>query len=293
MFRTHYDLPLQRDVTGRFLPWIIALMVYLAILAMAGSMVLSDMARRWDRGLAGTLTVQVPPLPEGTPALDQRVQSALGVLRATPGIARADPLPRQDLQGLLEPWLGTGALNADLPVPAMIDVALAGGRIDMNGLAQRLRAAVPGAELDDHAAWLKDLLAIARAVEAVALGILALVGGAAVATVIFVSRAGLAIHGQVVELLHVMGAPDRYVARQFQSHVLGLAIRGGIIGTVLAAATLIALKRAGGEYAAGLMPDMALNQLQLVSLAAVPAIAAVLAAVTARITVMRALARMP
>mgnify|MGYP002714749600 CR=1 FL=1 len=115
----------------------------------------------------------------------------------------------------------------------------------------------------------------------------------AVATVIFVSRAGLAIHGQVVELLHVMGAPDRYVARQFQSHVLGLAIRGGIIGTVLAAATLIALKRAGGEYAAGLMPDMALNQLQLVSLAAVPAIAAVLAAVTARITVMRALARMP
>ena len=293
MFRTHYDLPLQRDVTGRFLPWIIALMVYLAILAMAGSMVLSDMARRWDRGLAGTLTVQVPPLPEGTPTLDQRVQSALGVLRATPGIARADPLPRQDLQGLLEPWLGTGALNADLPVPAMIDVALAGGRIDMNGLAQRLRAAVPGAELDDHAAWLKDLLAIARAVEAVALGILALVGGAAVATVIFVSRAGLAIHGQVVELLHVMGAPDRYVARQFQSHVLGLAIRGGVIGTVLAAATLIALKRAGGEYAAGLMPDMALNQLQLVSLAAVPAIAAVLAAVTARITVMRALARMP
>lgn len=293
MFRTHYDLPLQRDVTGRFLPWIIALMVYLAILAMAGSMVLSDMARRWDRGLAGTLTVQVPPLPEGTPALDERVRSALGVLRATPGIARAEALPRQDLQTLLEPWLGTGALNADLPVPAMIDVTLAGGRIDMNGLAQRLRAAVPGAELDDHAAWLKDLLAIARAVEAVALGILALVGGAAVATVIFVSRAGLAIHGQVVELLHVMGAPDRYVARQFQSHVLGLAVRGGVIGTVLAAGTLIALKRAGGEYAAGLMPDMALNQLQLVSLAAVPAIAAVLAAVTARLTVMRALARMP
>ncbi|WP_158045964.1 cell division protein FtsX [Skermanella pratensis] len=293
MFRTHYDLPLQRDVTGRFLPWIIALMVYLAILAMAGSMVLSDMAQRWDRGLAGTLTVQVPPLPEGNPTLDDRVRSALEVLRATPGIARAEALPRQDLQGLLEPWLGTGALNADLPVPAMIDVALAGGRIDMNGLAQRLRAAVPGAELDDHAAWLKDLLAVARAVEAVALGILALVGGAAVATVIFVSRAGLAIHGQVVELLHVMGAPDRYVARQFQSHVLGLAIRGGVIGTVLAAATLIALKRAGGEYAAGLMPDMALNQLQLASLAAVPAIAAVLAAVTARITVMRALARMP
>jgi cell division transport system permease protein len=293
MFRTHYDLPLQRDVTGRFLPWIIALMVYLAILALAGSMVLSGMAQRWDKGLAGTLTIQVPPLPDGQPSLDARVESALGVLRATPGISRADPLKPEQMAGLLEPWLGDGALSAGLPVPALIDVTMSGGRIDVRGLAQRLKAAVPGAEVDDHAAWLKDVLTIARAVETVALGVVALVGGAAVATVIFVSRAGLAIHGAVVELLHVMGAPDRYVARQFQSHVLGLAVRGGIAGTVLAAATLFGLARAGGEFSAGLMPDMSLTPLQLLSLAGVPLIAALLAAVTARLTVMRALARLP
>jgi len=293
MFRTKYDLPLQRDVTGRFLPWIIALMVYLAILALSGSMVLSDMARRWDKGLAGTLTVQVPPLPEGTPSLDARVQSALGVLRATPGLSRAEPLKHEEMAGLLEPWLGSGALSTDLPVPALIDVTMAGGRIDVRGLAQRLRAAVPGTEVDDHAAWLKDLLAIARAVEMVALGVVALVGGAAVATVIFVSRAGLAIHGPVVELLHVMGAPDRYVARQFQSHVLGLAVRGGLIGTVLAAATLFGLARAGGEFSAGLLPDMSLTPVQLLALVGVPVTAAVLTAITARLTVMRALARLP
>jgi cell division transport system permease protein len=127
----------------------------------------------------------------------------------------------------------------------------------------------------------------------VALGVVALVGGAAVATVIFVSRAGLAIHGPVVELLHVMGAPDRYVARQFQSHVLGLAVRGGIAGTLLAAATLFGLNRAGGEIVADMMPDMSLTPVQLVSLVGVPLTAAVLAAVTARLTVMRALARLP
>jgi cell division transport system permease protein len=293
MFRTHYDLPLQRDVTGRFLPWIIALMVYLAILALAGSMVLSGMAQRWDKGLAGTLTIQVPPLPGGVPDLGTRIESALGVLRATPGIARAEPLKREQMAGLLEPWLGNGALSADLPVPALIDVTMSGGRIDVRGLSQRLRAAVPGVEVDDHAAWLKDVLAIARAVEMVALGVVALVGGAAVATVIFVSRAGLAIHGPVVELLHVMGAPDRYVARQFQSHVLGLAVRGGIAGTLLAAATLFGLSRAGGEIVADMMPDMSLTPVQLASLAVVPLIAAILAAVTARLTVMRALARLP
>jgi cell division transport system permease protein len=293
MFRTHYDLPLQRDVTGRFLPWIIALMVYLAILALAGSMVLSDMAQRWDKGLAGTLTIQVPPLSDGTPTLDTRIQAALGVLHATPGIGKAEPLKREQMASLLEPWLGSGALSADLPVPALIDVTMSGGRIDVRGLAQRLRAAVPGVEVDDHAAWLKDVLTIARAVETVALGVVALVGGAAVATVIFVSRAGLAIHGPVVELLHVMGAPDRYVARQFQSHVLGLAVRGGIAGTLLAAATLFGLSRAGGEIVADMMPDMNLTPVQLVSLVGVPLTAAILAAVTARLTVMRALARLP
>jgi cell division transport system permease protein len=215
------------------------------------------------------------------------------VLHATPGIAKAQPLSSGQLQELLEPWLGSSALSGDLPVPALIDITLAGGRIDMRGLGERLRAAVPGAELDDHAAWLKDLLALARAVEWVALGVVALVGSAAVFTVIFVSRAGLAIHGPVVELLHVMGAPDWYVARQFQSHVLGLAVRGGLIGTVLAVATLFGLDRAGGELSAGLLPHVALSRYQLLALAAIPVAAALLAAVTARITVMRALARLP
>jgi cell division transport system permease protein len=97
----------------------------------------------------------------------------------------------------------------------------------------------------------------------------------------------------VVELLHVMGAPDRYVARQFQSHVLGLAIRGGLIGTMLAAATLFGLARAGGQYSTGLLPDMSLTPIQLAALVGVPLAAALLAAVTARLTVMRALARLP
>ena len=256
MFRTHYDLPLQRDVTGRFLPWIIALMVYLAILALAGSMVLSQMAQRWDKGLGRHPDHPGPAPAHGTPTSHPHPGGA--------GSAACDPRHREggaaEAGADGEPsgaWLGSGALSADLPVPALIDVTMSGGRIDVRGLAQRLRAAVPGVEVDDHAAWLKDVLAIARAVEMVALGVVALVGGAAVATVIFVSRAGLAIHGPVVELLHVMGAPDRYVARQFQSHVLGLAVRGGLAGTLLAAATLFALTRAGESFPPACCPTSA------------------------------------
>ena len=70
MFRRG-DLPLDRDPTGRFLPWLIALMVYLAALALVCAMVMNKMVERWDTGLSGSITVQIPPkqdAPGRTPA---------------------------------------------------------------------------------------------------------------------------------------------------------------------------------------------------------------------------------
>ena len=71
-------------------------------------------------------------------------------------------------------------------------------------------------------------------------------------------------------------------------------MRGGLAGTLLAAATLFALTRGGwrvfGRSAAW---TSSLKPVQLLALVGVPVTAAVLAAVTARLTVMRALARLP
>lgn len=296
MYRTRLDLPLRSDATGRFLTWIIALMVYLAVLALAGAMALADMAGRWDQGLRGTLTVQIVPLTESAavPPLAKRVEGALLLLRTAPGVERAEALPAEASTRLLEPWLGSQVALADLPMPALIDVVLArGATVDMPALAARLAEAIPGARLDDHAAWLSDLLALIRAVQGIAVGIVVLIGSAAVIAVIFAVRSGLAIHRGIVELLHVMGAPDDYVARQFQAHVLGLAVRGGIAGTVLAALTMGAIGWAAGNLKAGLLPDFALSPLQGLTLLLVPAVTAALAALTARWAVLRALAELP
>lgn len=299
MFEARYDLPLERDVTGRFLPWIIALMVWLAMLALAGAMAVSGMAERWDKGLAGTLTVQVAPRTGGddgteTEAPDGRVAAALDLLRATPGVAAAEPLGGEEVAGLLSPWLGEDAALDDLPVPALIDVRLSGDpSVDIPALSDRLAEAVPGAQVDDHQAWLGDLLSFARTLEALAVAVVALVGAAAMAAVIFVARAGLAIHARVVELLHLIGASDHYVARQFQRHVLGLALRGSIGGALLAALTLLGLRFAGGDLLGGLLPAVALSATQMAALAVVPAAAALTAAATARATVIRSLERLP
>lgn len=292
-FRKRFDLPLANDPTARFLLLITAVMVYLAALALAGALVVSDMARRWDSGLAGGLTVQVVPLsgPGATP-LAERLETALAILRGTPGIRSATALSPDQVAHLLEPWLGReGAKDPMLPVPTLVDVVTS-GPVDVAALAGRL-AAVPGVALDDHAAWLADLRAFTGSVELAAIGIVLLVGAAAVMSVVFAVRAGLAIHRNVVELLHLMGAPDRYVSRQFESHVLGLCLRGGAGGLGLAALTLFAVGRAAGSLRASLLPDTSLTVWQWAALGLVPLVACGLAVLTARWTVLRTLENMP
>lgn len=298
MFRPRSDLPLEQDAAKRFLPWLIALIVYLAAMALAGLMVLSTAAGGWGRGLTGTLTVQIPPAASkdggeiSAPA--DRVEKALEVLRATPGVAQAKALGREEMLSLLEPWLGSGDFAEELSLPALIDVKLrTQSGVSLEGLAATLDAAVPGATIDDHKRWFDRLILLVRSVELIAAGIVMLISLAAIATVIFVTRTGLAIHHDVIELLHVMGAHDAYVARQFQFQALEMGVRGGAIGFALAALTLLALGYLSGRIEAMLLPSLELNATQWFTLAALPFAVALIGMITARVTVLRALAKLP
>ncbi len=303
MFRPRSDLPLEQDAAKRFLPWLIVLIVYLAALALAGLMVLSTAASGWGRGLTDTLTVQIPPaasmaskdgVSDSNSAPKARVDRALEVLRATPGVAQAKALSREEMLALLEPWLGSGQFTEELSLPALIDVKLkAHSGVSLEGLAATLDAAVPGATIDDHKRWFGRLILLVRSVELIAGGIVLLVSLAAIATVIFVTRTGLAIHHDVIELLHVMGAHDAYIARQFQFQALDMGVRGGAIGFALAASTLLALGYLSARIEAMLLPSLELNASQWLALSALPFVVALISMITARVTVLRALAKLP
>ncbi len=303
MFRPRSDLPLEQDAAKRFLPWLIVLIVYLAALALAGLMVLSTAASGWGRGLTDTLTVQIPPaagmaskdgVSDSNSAPKARVDRALEVLRATPGVAQAKALSREEMLALLEPWLGSGQFAEELSLPALIDVKLkAHSGVSLEGLAATLDAAVPGATIDDHKRWFGRLILLVRSVELIAGGIVLLVSLAAIATVIFVTRTGLAIHHDVIELLHVMGAHDAYIARQFQFQALDMGVRGGAIGFALAASTLLALGYLSARIEAMLLPSLELNASQWLALSALPFVVALISMITARVTVLRALAKLP
>lgn len=292
MFSRRSDLPLDRDEQSRFLSWLIAFMVFLAVLAMAGLLVLDSIAGRWDQGVRGTLTVQIPPADDPIKD-DVRLRAAAAVLALTPEVERYEAMNEVQLLRLLEPWLGTLVEAGDLPLPQLIDVELKPDRnLDLAALAQRLSAKVPGASIDDHGVWLERLVRLIVTVEGVATAILAFIGFATVGTVVFTTRTGLAIHKEAIEVLHLIGAQDSYIARQFAGRALSLGLRGGLMGLSLAVPTVFGIGYLAGRMENMLIPEFALLPIYWAVLAALPVAAALLAMLTARFTVMRTLGRM-
>ena len=274
------EIPLTRGGRDRFVPLIVAPMSYLAVLALAASMALSGTIDRWQAGLSGALTVQLPAAEAESGGLD----AVLDLLRSTEGVHRAEPIDDAAMGRLLAPWLGEDLAPAELPLPVLVDVGVDGPALDLPALRAGLAQIAPAAALDDHSAWLADLRGQARTVQGLALLVMILVSGAAIATVVFVTNAHLAIHGEVIDILHTLGAGDDYIARQFQWHAFRLALFGAALGLALAAATL-ALVTPDGTV----LPNARLGVGQWLVLLLVPPCIGGLAWLTARLMVLRAL----
>jgi cell division transport system permease protein len=267
-------------------------MVFLAVLALAGTFILNGLVATWDHNMSGTMTVQLPAADQ--PKKNQaNVNKVLKILRDTPGIQSARAVTSGEMMGLLEPWLGRAASLADLPLPQLIDVTLTpGGDVQVKALAKRLDAAVPHANIDDHRVWLAKFLRLIRTVQIIALSVLILIGLATVGTVIFTTRTGLAVHQEAIEVLHLIGAQDSYIARQFATRAMVLALRGGLFGLAIAIPTLIALGILSAAMKAGTMPVLTMGVDEWIMIGILPFITAFLAMMTARFTVLRSLAKM-
>jgi len=271
-----------------------AVMCYLACLAI-GALILVDRAvTNWTSGLAREMTVQVRVVRGAD--ITTEVEKARSIASALPGILEAEVLDESAGAKLLEPWLGTRSLEG-LPVPRLIrivsDVA---SPPDVTALEHALRD-VKGATLDTHQKWEAELTRMARALSAVSYSILLLICVSAVAIVIFATRAVLQANRHVVDLLHLVGARDSYIARQIDGRFLRTGLLSGFIGVALGLFTFLLLGLFGGSSESGLAaasrgllfsaPSIAIWSYGF--LFAVPLAATLICLITARVTLLRRL----
>ena len=292
----HSDLPLKGDAASRFLPWLVALMVFLVSVAVAAAFVLDQVAGSWDHDVAGTVTIQVAPVGgDGGEALTEaRLKAAAEAVAREHGVKAVRPLDKKQTLALLEPWLGSSDVIKDLPLPRLIDVSIDNEEpLDLSAMNDRIASQVPGTSLDDHRVWLSRLIKLSRTVEALAVLTVLMIGTVTAATIVYATRTSLAVHKNTIEVLHLIGAHDDYIARQFADRAFGLGLIGGVLGLAITVPTLSAIGWAARRLEGGFIPHITLSMLGFMAIAVIPGVAAVLVMMTARMTVHRTLARMP
>lgn len=280
------------DVGGaHVMSWVIAIMLFLTLLSGAAGMATARAAGALDRQMAGRLTVQIV---EGeTQRRDAAAAQVLRVLRSLPDVARATPVPQAELARMLQPWLGNDAEAAGLPVPALIDVDLTS---DASAAIARVSAAAtrasPAVRVDAHATWLGPVGRLLDTAAWLAGAIIVLMLTATTAVVMLAARAGLEAHRGTIEVIHMLGATDRQVARLFQRRIALDAGIGAVAGSVIAGAAILLIARQVGALDSELLGGMRLGVADLGGLLALPFGFVLLAVVAARHAVLRQMRRM-
>jgi cell division transport system permease protein len=272
--------------SGRFAgatPWLIGIMMFVMMIVAATGLALAGGARLVREGIAHRYSIQIA---DGRSSEARAAAAA----RAAPGVTRAVPVPEAELRETLEQWLGPVAAGegADLPLPALIDVELAPGA-DPATVAAAVKRAVPSAQFIADQSRLAPMLTTLTALTLIAGLLVALIALATAAAVVLATRGALDTHRSTIEVMHGIGATDLQVTRLFQRKIAIDALVGGTAGAVVAA--LVLLLVAGGEFDA--LGDWTngslLRGIDLILLASLPLLAAILATLVARTTVLAAL----
>ncbi len=275
------------------MPWVIAIMVALVVIAAAAGLSLRNTAKAARAELSGGVTVQI--VEPDAASRERQAQAALAQLTGLPGVVSARRVPQDEVDALIEPWLGEGSSDADaIPVPALIDARLAGSvsPAEIARLRGALRGAAPAARIDAQSDWLKPVFGAIESLQWLALALVGLLGLAMAAAVLLAARSALGSNRETIEIVHLLGGTDVQIARIFQRSIGVDAVAGGALGLALGIVAVLFLARRFASLGAGLVDSGALGIGGWLLLALVPVAAVALAMLTARLSVLRALRQM-
>jgi len=278
-------LPLE-DAREAALFFVVGALCFLAALAALSAKSTYGAARAWTAEVEGEYTVSL----SGADA--SAADAAARLLAGLDGVAAARAFSDAEINALLEPNFGKSGLPADLPVPRLIAVTSAAEAGDIGAqISTALHGAGYDAAVDAHSEWAGDVRHMLSISRIVALSIVALLSATAIAVIAFATHAALLARRDIVDVLHVAGAKDRFIAGLFERRFWLLGLRAGTVGALVALASvavLIAMGRSGADRT-GLLPQLSLDFPDLAVLVVTPVIAGLAARIAAGITVMRSL----
>jgi cell division transport system permease protein len=272
------------DARDGALIFVVAVLSFLACLTAVAALGADRAAKGWQTELVGSATVLVRPKPGET--ADAAAARAAEAVAGVKGVVQATALERDKANALLKPWLGDEDLLADLPVPRLVAVELdKKAPASVEPLKQALAAAGVDATVDDHSLWLGDIVRAAQGARLAAFAVFVLLFAAAGAVIVFATRAALESRRDIVQILHLSGAEDSFIANLFMVRFARMAALAGAAGAAAAGLVTVILRLSGGGH--GLTPVLPIAWSDLLWLVPCPLIAAAIAALAARLVALR------
>lgn len=227
---TQYDLPLNKDITARFVPKIVALMVYLGTLCFVFTLFMIHSGSSWEKEFTTHLSIEIPTLENSSSSLLQ--SKVLDLLNRTPGVQYAAAVPQKEMATLFRSLLGK-EIDIDMfSLPILIDVSLNKQETtDIQSLEASLKKISPHIHLTDQRTWQTQVANLLNTSIFIASFITLLIILAAFATAAFATKTSLLIHHQVIEVLSLIGASHSYIAKQFQFHALKQSLIASSLGS--------------------------------------------------------------
>lgn len=297
--RREYDLPLVNSPGNNFLMILVSLMTFLALLMVLSFFLLTSMTKNWSSGLQNHITIEIPAQDKigavlSKDLMDSHKEQIARFLKTQPAVEHVEIMSNEDVTDLVRPWLGDNLALSNLALPALISVRLKkNAKQDLNSLEQKIKSLVSHARIDTHQSWLNDLLRFTGALQLAAIILALFVGVTITVAIISAIRSRMAEHKDDIELLHLMGASDQYIAGQLQRHSALLATKGGLLGLILGLIVIFIIKLALPDAGSVLLPQFKLTTVHYLTLGLLPFIAGLIAFITTRQTVIYVLSKMP
>ncbi len=248
------------SVTGRSLTFVITIMAFLASLTAGGVYLIFNAASIWTNNISSEITVQVQS--KSGDAGDTKISEIVKFLYDQNGVKQVIPYTREQSLKLVEPWIGKSEVLKSFPVPRLLAIEIdRDNPPEIPTLKKVLEAKFPGAVLDDHGLWRGEIHRLTRFLELGGIGMLALMAAATAAVIIAAATSALASNREIVSVLNLVGAEERFIASQFEMHFLWVGIKAGVAGAGTAALAFLALPYVTGSMSSSAAAEAEIRRL--------------------------------